>query len=250
MNIFLYLPIHFIMKKSIITKNIWVAVFSIAMAYLESAVVVYMRAMFYPDGFNFPLKIIEQNIAITEFFREIATVIMLVGAGIMAGRRAVEKFAFFVFAFAIWDIFYYVFLKLLLNWPDTFFTWDILFMVPITWVGPVLAPLINCVIMLALAVAIFIIEGKRQNTHLGFAEWSLLIGGTLIIIFSYTAEYSMFILSKFSLRELINFTDSYEIMRYATKYIPEYFNWFVFGAGCLLHLLAITIYCMKNSSVK
>ena len=104
--------------------------------------------------------------------------------------------------------------------------------------------------MLGLAIAIFIIEGKRQDTKLGFAEWSLLIGGSLIIIFSYTAEYGMFILSKYSISELINFTDSYEIMRYATKYIPEYFNWFVFGAGCLLHLLAITIYCMKNAEKK
>jgi hypothetical protein len=34
---------------------IWLAVFSMAMGYLESAVVVYLRKLYYPDGFKFPL---------------------------------------------------------------------------------------------------------------------------------------------------------------------------------------------------
>jgi len=70
-------------ERSYISTIIWVFVFSIAMAFLESAVVVYVRAIYYPDGFTFPLKVLEQNIAVTEIFREVATLIMLLAIGII-----------------------------------------------------------------------------------------------------------------------------------------------------------------------
>jgi len=125
-----------------------------------------------------------------------------------------------------------------------------LFFIPTTWVGPVIAPLINCAIMILFALCIFHFESRSRLTKLGFGEWSLLIGGSLIIIFSYTAEYSIFMLTQFSLGQLLDFTNNYEVMKYATKYIPEYFNWFVFGAGCILHLLAVFIYCIKYINPK
>ncbi|MBK6833902.1 MAG: hypothetical protein IPG89_06345 [Bacteroidetes bacterium] len=65
---------------------------------------------------------------------------MLVGAGIIAGKTRLTRFAYFIIAFAIWDIFYYVFLYVLLQWPESLFTWDILFLVPVPWTGPVIAP--------------------------------------------------------------------------------------------------------------
>ena len=65
------------MRNSIFKTIIWITIFCIAMAYMESAIVVYLRALYFPEGFAFPLKMVEKNIIITEFFREIATVIML-----------------------------------------------------------------------------------------------------------------------------------------------------------------------------
>ncbi len=147
------------MKNNIIKTIIWITVFSIAMAYMESAIVVYLRALYYPEGFAFPLKIIGKDIIITEFFREIATVIMIIGAGIMAGRKNIEKFAFFIYSFAVWDIFYYVFLKVLLNWPASFLTDDILFLIPSPWVGPVIAPIINSLTMILLGGCIVYFSG-------------------------------------------------------------------------------------------
>ena len=77
-----------------ITKTIlYLTIFSIAMGYLESSVVVYLRKIYYPDGFKFPLIPVSPDIAITEFLREAATIIMLIGAGIMAGKNAVQRFA-------------------------------------------------------------------------------------------------------------------------------------------------------------
>ena len=91
----------------------------IALGYIESAVVVYMREILYPGGFQFPLAPIEMNLAITEIIREFATLVILVCIGMLTGRTFSEKFAWFLYSFAIWDIFYYVFLKLLIGWPES-----------------------------------------------------------------------------------------------------------------------------------
>ncbi|HNX08095.1 MAG TPA: hypothetical protein PKL96_10970, partial [Bacteroidales bacterium] len=112
--------------KNTLTKIIWVAIFAIAMGFLESAVVVYIRALYYPEGFMFPMKLISDQIMITEFFREAATMIMLIGIAVIAGSSAIERFAYFIFSFGIWDIFYYIFLYALLGWPQSLMTWDVL----------------------------------------------------------------------------------------------------------------------------
>ena len=85
------------------------------MGFLESAVVVYLREILYPEGFAFPLSPIPVSLAVTELLREVATLIMLVTIGIIAAKRFSTGFAWFIYSFAIWDIFYYVFLKLLLD---------------------------------------------------------------------------------------------------------------------------------------
>lgn len=215
------------------------------MAFMETAVVVYLRALYYPEGFAFPLKMLNYNIAFTEFFREIATVIMLAGVGILAGEKNIKKFAFFIFSFAVWDIFYYIFLKIILNWPETLFTWDILFMVPVTWVGPVLAPVINSLTMILLAGCIVYYTEKKDFARVGKTEWLLLIVGSLVIIYSYTQEYIFYMLQKFSFGELLGISDKEEIMKYACTFIPQYFNWYIFGIGELMHLAAIVIFCRK-----
>jgi hypothetical protein len=212
------------------------------MAFMESAIVVYLRALYYPDGFSFPLKMIDSNIAVTEFFREIATIIMLAVAGIIAGKKSTEKFAFFILCFALWDIFYYVFLKVLLNWPDSFLTWDILFMVPVTWVGPVIAPVINSLTMIMLATSIIYFSQKKANAKLSISIWILLITGSFIIIFAYTQDYMQYMTQKFSLKEIFGIANNKIVLDYACAFIPKHFNWFIFGIGELMHLAAIFIF--------
>ena len=232
-------------NNKILKTIIWITIFSIAMAYMESAIVVYLRALYFPEGFAFPLKMVEKNIIVTEFFREIATVIMLAGAGILAGRKGIEKFAFFIYSFAVWDIFYYVFLKVLLNWPESFLTWDILFLVPLTWVGPVIAPIINSLTMILLAGCIVFFTEKKKAVNVGRIEWTLLITGSLVVIFSYTEEYMRYMLTGYSMTELIGITNINEIMKYACTYVPRHFNWYIFGGGEVMHLAAIFIFCRK-----
>jgi hypothetical protein len=100
-------------SKSLTFYLLVVSLFSIAMGLFESAVVIYMREILYPEGFGFPLSPVQPDMMLTELLREGATIIMLLGIGFLAGRNTSERFAWFLYSFAIWDIFYYVFLRLL-----------------------------------------------------------------------------------------------------------------------------------------
>lgn len=130
--------------------------FSAAFAYIESSVVVYLRAIFYPEGFTFPIADFASmegalRFLLTEVGREAATVVLIfTGAWLMA-KSFRHRLAYFLLIFAVWDIFYYIWLKLLLGWPVTLLDWDILFLIPTLWAGPVLAPLITSAVMLWVA---------------------------------------------------------------------------------------------------
>ncbi|MFC2101641.1 hypothetical protein ACFLS7_01455 [Bacteroidota bacterium] len=234
--------------------------FAIAMGFLESAVVVYLRAIYYPEGFAFPLKIIEGPIAITEIIREAATVIMLITVSMLAARHWIIRFAWFIYLFAIWDIFYYVLLWLLLGWPESLFTWDILFLIPTTWVGPVLAPLINSVTMIVLAVAIIRVGQMGQVEQVGQVgqvrrdgrvrmtglEWGLLIIGSLITMAAYMEDYTRHMLKRFTFIDWISLSDTSGIMEHASTYTPTSFNWWLFLAGTLLFFLAIFLFVRRT----
>ena len=237
------------MKLTRTIKTIFiVSLFAIAMGYLESAVVVYIRALYYPEGFAFPMKLISNQIMITELFREAATMIMLISLAMIAGRNAIERFAYFIFCFAMWYIFYYIFLYLLLGWPQTLLTWDVLFFIPVTWIGPVIAPIINSFCMIALAMVIIYFNQKNESAKTGKLVWSLLTIGSLIVIVAYTMDYVGFMTQKFSFFELMGSGDTKAVFDYATIYIPVSFNWLVFLFGVVMHFAAIGIIIRKNSN--
>ncbi|MDD5570852.1 MAG: hypothetical protein PHD97_06805 [Bacteroidales bacterium] len=236
------------MTKKTIHILIWVTVFAVAMALLETAVVVYLRKIYYPGGFNFPLRIIEKDIMMVELSREFATIIMLISIGILAGRTKSEKFAYFLFSFAIWDIFYYVFLKIFINWPESLLTWDILFLIPTVWVGPVIVPCINSLTMIILAISIIYFTDKKIKTKFGLIVWTLLIAGSLIILFVYVQDYTTYMTSHFKFSQLLKQEKENEIIEVASKYIPLKFNWFLFFIGIAMHISAILIYIKSPKS--
>jgi hypothetical protein len=118
-----------------------VAAYAAAMAWVEAAVVFYLRTMvdriepYQTDPLPFA-----SGFAVAELVREAATLIMLLMVGILAGKTWRTRLGFAAIAFGFWDIFYYVFLKVLCGWPHSFLDWDILFLLPMPWWGPVLAP--------------------------------------------------------------------------------------------------------------
>ena len=118
-------------------------------------------------------------------------------------------------------------------------TWDVLFFIPTTWVGPVIAPVINSFMMIVLALIIIFSVEKTGKAKTGSLVWTLLIAGSVVVILSYTIDYSMFILQKFTFGELFSATNNKDIMEYVTQYIPVNFNWLIFGAGALMHAAGI-----------
>lgn len=234
------------MQTSILKTYVYITIFAIAMGYLESAVVVYLRELYYPGGFVFPLKPISQNIGITEILREAATLIMLICSGIFAGRTKTEKFGFFIYCFAIWDIFYYVFLKLILDWPASLLTWDILFLIPTTWVGPVLGPVINSLTMILLAILISHFTNLNKSVKINRTEWILFILGSVVIIISYTEDYVSFMMNKFSFFEVFDGTKVSLLNEYAKNYQPVSFAWWIFIIGEIIILTGILSFFTRN----
>ncbi len=217
----------------------WVALLCIALGFLESAVVIYLREIYYPEGFGFPLKAMHDTIIATELFREAATLVILLSIGFLTGRNILERFAFFLFSFAVWDIFYYVFLKLLINWPDSLFTWDVLFLLPVTWVGPVLSPVIVSITMIFLAVVIIRKSNRSRSVCISKYSWGLLIVGSIAVFLSFVWEYSSYMISSVGLKDLLNHSDPAGLSEFAWNFIPQKFNWFLFIAGELLIISGI-----------
>ncbi len=156
----------------------WVAVYAIAMAFLEAVVVVYIRGL---------LNITNDHVALgpyvtMEMWREAATIVMLVAIGWLAGRQGTERWAYGLFAFGIWDIFYYVWLKVLTGWPASLLAWDVLFLIPLRWWGPVLSPML--VAFLICVVAVLAVVRLNLGERLGITRGRLgtgILGGLLAL---------------------------------------------------------------------
>jgi hypothetical protein len=223
-----------------------VTVFAIAMAFLESAVVIYLREIMYPEGFQFPLAPVQSDLALTEILREAATLIMLLCIGFLAAKTASQRFAWFLYSFAIWDIFYYVFLWALIGWPETLLTWDILFLIPATWTGPVITPLILTLLMIFFAVIILVFAEKGQDPRIRRVEWLGLVSGALVVVVGFMTDYFRHMLKKFSFGKMLKISNP-EVRHHAEDYVPVSFPWLVFVVGTLMITASVMTYFLRLS---
>ena len=160
-----------------------VVLFAVAMAWVESAVVYYLRTMinrlepYQPN----PLPIVG-GIGTAEVVREAATLVMLLMVGILAGRTWRARWGYAALAFGIWDIFYYVFLKVLTNWPRTLLDWDILFLIPLPWWGPVWAPAAIAALMVVWGTLVTHFEDQPGIRVAGWKSTGLCFLGMLLAL--------------------------------------------------------------------
>jgi hypothetical protein len=165
-----------------------VSIFAMAFAFVESSVVVYLRQIFYPGGFAFPLNQgITSQIAV-EVSREFATIVMLVAVAMVAGTTCWQRFSYFLIGFGIWDVFYYVWLKVILDWPTSLFDWDILFLIPLPWIGPVIAPILVSLMMIGGGWVILRKEEERGWFRASWTAISLSIVGSVAILLSFVLD--------------------------------------------------------------
>ncbi|MGO8746677.1 MAG: hypothetical protein ACLQNE_11870 [Thermoguttaceae bacterium] len=182
--------------------------FGIAFGYVEAAVVQYLRTIYVPirhatfqavpNDDLFPLLQVEHlqaagpqyvRLLWTELGRELATLVMLAAAALMIGWTFREWLAGFMIAFGTWDIFYYVFLKLLLGWPASLWTWDVLFLLPVPWVGPVIAPVLVSLSIIIVGVVVLWRESLGRPVCYGRLHWALISLGGLVVIVAFCWDF-------------------------------------------------------------
>lgn len=228
-------------------------VFGIAMGFLEAAVVVYLRDLFYPEGFAFPLKPMSLHALSTEYLREIATIVMLFCVSIFGGRNAYERFSIFLYSFGIWDIFYYLWLKVLLDWPPSLFTYDILFLIPVVWVAPVLAPVICSITMIGIAGFIFSVTQKGYDVVIRAHQRVLLITGVFLMFSTFVWDFSGIILRGGFIGTFWTLSADPAFHKIVAEYVPTSFQWPLFAAGEFLIVISLVSFgkgMNKKFSVK
>ncbi len=207
------------MSRHLSERTRWtvVAAFAVAMAWVEAASVFYVRALvdriepYQPD----PLPM-NAALGSVELWREAATLVMIAVVGLLAGRTWRRRAGYAALAFGAWDIFYYVFLRLISGWPKTLLDWDILFLLPLPWWGPVLAP-----VSIALVMILWGTIATQSDAAASGARWPWALGWAGIAL-----ALAVFMIDGW--RALPNGRDA------VLHVLPTTFNWPVFWVALLL----------------
>ena len=189
------------------------------MAYVEATVVVYLRAIYYPNGFAFPLTLMPGGMTAIEIGREAATLVMLLGVAVLAGTERWERALAFCVSFGVWDLAYYVWLWLLLGWPPSLLTWDVLFLIPVPWIGPVLAPVVVSTVLVSGGLLLLRRRARSEPIRFPAALRMLVLIGGLLVLASFMLDFRVV------LRQME----------------PPPFRWGLFGTGIALWLAALAL---------
>ena len=171
--------------------NRWlvVVVFATAMAWVESSVVFYLRTMIDRiDPYQaIPMPLVS-GISQAEMIREAATLVMLLAVGWLAGSTGRTRIAYTAIAFGVWDIFYYVFLRLICGWPHSVWNWDLLFLLPLPWWGPVLAPASIAALMVVGGTMTTQFEREDAKVWPSRRAWGASLCGALLALYVFMTD--------------------------------------------------------------
>lgn len=197
-----------------------VVVFAISMAWVEAASVFYIRSLvdrIEPYQVN-PLPI-NDALGTVELWREAATLVMLATLGMLAGRTWRRRMGYAAIAFGAWDIFYYVFLRLMSGWPRTLLDWDVLFLLPLPWWGPVIAPVSIALVMMVWGA---LVTQSRDEASDARWAWALAWAGIMLALGVFMTD---------AVRALPDGRDA------VLQVLPTSFNWPVFLAALVMMAL-------------
>jgi hypothetical protein len=209
-------------------KLLWVGLFAIAMAYVESATVVFIRRIYGISDLLLDIPPFDPVLAPIEVGRELATLIMLLAVGWAVGKSLQSRLSYTFIIFGVWDIFYYIWLRLFIGWPISLFSPDILFLIPLPWWGPVIAPVLIACLMVVGGILTVISDDKGRKIRFSAFDWITLIAGLMIILYSFMED------------ALAIMPADVEML---TQLRPTSFNWPIYILG-----LVITGYVVLNTT--
>lgn len=164
-----------------------VVAFATAMAYVEAAVVVDLRAALGVGSDVLRLGHVPgtDHFVVIEFGRELATLVMLGAVGWLAARTRLERLAWGAVAFGTWDILYYAWLYSMIGWPAALETWDVLFLVPVAWVGPVWAPMVVSAALVGFGLAAAARLRRGEALRISGRHIAATASGGLLVVLSF-----------------------------------------------------------------
>jgi len=201
-----------------------VVLFAAGMAWVESACVYYLRVLV--DRVNpyqpIPLPV-HAALGPVELVREAATLVMLLTVGMLAGRTLRSRLGYASIAFGVWDLLYYVFLRMICGWPRSLFDWDILFLLPLPWWGPVIAPCCIAVLMIVWGTGVTQWPDSMPSGDRARMPFASAAAGTALALYVFMAD---------ALGAVRNGGD-------AALVLPVTFNWPLFGVALVLMTAAL-----------
>jgi hypothetical protein len=203
-------------------KRWWIVILlAAAMAWAEAAAVYYLRLQI-DRVIPYQSDPLPNFIGLgwVELIREAATLMMLWAVGWLAGGTTRSRWAYGLTAFGAWDIFYYLFLIPISGWPQSLLDWDILFLIPLPWWGPVLAPVMIAALMVLGGTLIS--QGDAPDRPLWPRAWALGLNalGIGLALYAFMAD---------AMQAL--FTGQLELARHTA---PLWFNWPAFFVALAL----------------
>lgn len=225
------------MTQSARERHRWmtVTIFAIAMAWFEAACVYYLRVLVdrvEPYQAN-PLPI-RGVLGEVELVREAATLVMLLTVGMLAARTWHKRLAYSAIAFGVWDIQYYVFLRLMCGWPGSPFDWDVLFLLPLPWWGPVAAPISIALLMVVWGTMATQLSEQAATVRISRTAWILNWIGIALALYVFMSD---------SLRTVYRGEDLKEML-------PVSFNWPMFCVALALMAAPVAQSCWRIRSVE
>lgn len=209
-----------------------VVAFAVAMAWMEAATVFYIRALVdRTEPYQREPLPLHGALGNVELWREAATLLLIAAVGWLAGRTWRQRAGYAALAFGIWDVLYYVFLRQISGWPNTLLDWDILFLLPLPWWGPVVAPASIAVLMIVWGTVVTQVSGRAaDNTRV---RWTWALGGLGIIL-------GLGVFMTDALRALPHGRDA------VLQVLPTAFNWPLFSMAVVLMATPVARLCYRE----
>jgi hypothetical protein len=203
-----------------LTAYVSLLIFAVAFGWIEGCVVVYLREMFLKgaatgaSGLHVPITDVElpQWTVRLELIREACTMLVLASVASLTTTRTAGRWGAFLIGFGVWDLMYYLTLWLVLGWPESLSTWDILFLIPVPWVAPVWAPVVVASGFVAFGSWLFFTDERTRQWRIDDALAVVL--GAVIIVGSFLVE----------------------TRAAAEHYVPDHYAWWIFWPGVLLSI--------------